>query len=84
MIAHKKKGKIIGFKAQFLSGIAELTIEKRILLFIKKTKKIPCENPTTTRTLEQAFGNLTNTKNKEIEYFVDELGILKSFQPTGE
>jgi len=79
-----QKGKIIGFKGSWLSGLAQLIVvnEKG------EHKSIPCDNAPTVRALNAAFGNVIASghtvnqdaiKDKEIYYSVG--FVLEGFTP---
>ena len=76
------RGTINGFHGSWMSGIATLIIDGR---------PVPCENTTTARTLDAAFGDViisghTVDSNaiagKEIYWSMDEMGlVLGGFTP---
>lgn len=84
-----EKGTIKDFNGNWGSGIATL-----IILDSKgHIQNIHCENPTTVRALESAFGNVItegHTVNcnsfigKEIYFSVDNIGLLEVFTPVEE
>jgi len=81
------RGKIIGFRGSWLSGLATLIVED----FDRGEIAIPCDNGATVRALEDAFGNVIaegHTVNneaiqgKEIYYSMDDMGlVLGGFTP---
>jgi len=84
-----QKGKIINFIGSWGSGIAQLEIQKDSGLIIN----INCENTSTVRALDGAFGNVIDNnhsvnnkaiKGKEIFFSVSEWGILEGFTPVEE
>ena len=79
-----KQGKILGLEGSWGSGIATLYVEDN------KGDTIPlfCENPSTVRALDSAFGgvitpghsvNLSAIKGKIIYYSEDNIGMLAGF-----
>lgn len=85
------KGKIRGFGGSWLSGLGFLLIEDSDTHTIES---VPCENSSTVRALESAFGNVITEghtangngyKGQEIFWSYDEAGIvLGGFTPVGE
>lgn len=81
------KGKILGLKGSWLSGLAMLTVETET----GAIKDIPCDNAPTVRALEAAYGNVIQPghrfsmaaiKGKEIFYSLDDMGlVLAAFTP---
>lgn len=83
------KGKIKGFESSFSSGLANLVIENDL----GNIENIPCDNGTTVRSLEEAFGDVItdgHTANgkgymdKEIYYAMESWGTMKWFMPVDE
>lgn len=77
-----RKGIIEGFDGSWNSGIGHLRIKDSET---KQIECVPCENPTTVRSLEHAYGNvisaghtalIENIKGKEIFWVYDEFGLL--------
>ena len=83
-----QKGKLKQFSGSFGSGLGNLTIEVN-----GKLQQFHCDNGTTVRSLEAAYGNVITKghtadgigyKNKEVYFTVDDLGVLESFCPVEE
>ena len=75
------KGKIVDFEGSWMSGLATLVIDDEE----KGIVRIPCDNASTVRALECAFGGVIGRghtakveaiKGKEIFYYMDELGLV--------
>ena len=75
-----QKGKIIGFKGSWGSGIAFLLIEDQDGM----ADRIPCDNAPTGRALDAMFNCIgeghcidnSKIEGQEIRYLVDEIGLL--------
>lgn len=83
-----QKGKIDGFGGSWGSGIATLGIITEGHL-----KLIHCDNATTVRSLEGAFGNVitaghcldvSKIKGREIYFSTNDFGLLEGFVPVEE
>ncbi len=83
-----QKGKIIKFNGSWGSGLGNLSIKTD-----KGIKNIPCENPSTVRALESAFGDVITAghtadgngyKDQEIYFSVADYGVLEGFVPVEE
>lgn len=83
-----QKGKLIQFSGSFGSGLAQISIEVD-----GQVQMFHCDNGTTVRSLENAFGNVITEghtangngyKNKEIYFSVDNIGVLEGFTPVEE
>jgi len=70
-------GKVLGFRAQFGSGIAEFFLEVD-----GEQVMVPCEAGPTIRSLNAAFPDGV-INGQEIEYEVDDLGVMRAFAPVG-
>jgi hypothetical protein len=86
------KGKILGFEGSWGSGMGFLTLEDSET---HRLMRIPCENSSTARALEAAFGNVIGRAHdvksngghigKEIYWSYDEMGlVLGGFTPVEE
>ena len=83
-----RKGKLIQFRGSWGSGLGTLEIEDSET---GECEQVPCENPTTVRALEAAFGNVITDghtangdgyKGREVYWSLDELGlVLEGFTP---
>lgn len=77
------RGIIEGFQGSWLSGLGGLVISGKLVY---------CENGTTVRALDAAFGevirghsvNVEAIKGKDVVYGVDFVGVLEWFLPTRE
>jgi len=69
-------GQIVGFHSSMGSGIATLAIAVEPQGYVAH---VPCENAPTVRALRDAFGN--DIIGQEIEFELDNLGILANFTP---
>ena len=80
-----KKGTITGFRGSWGSGIGYLIIDG---------VPVPCENASTVRALEGAFGDVIAEGHSvsqdrfkdglEVYYSVDDLGMLDGFTPVDD
>lgn len=85
-----RKGKIIGFRGSWQSGLATLIIDDADYGIVH----IPCDNAPTVRALEGAFGDVIGEGHtvkedggyvgQEIYYSVDFVGVLEAFTPVEE
>lgn len=83
-----QKGKLIQFSGSFGSGLAQLTIEVD-----GQVEMFHCDNGTTVRSLEDAFGNVITEghtadgegyKGQEVYFSADGIGFLEGFTPVEE
>lgn len=83
-----QKGKLIQFIGNFGSGLGFLSIEVKGLV-----NQYSCDNSTTVRNLESAFGNTIKEghtadgngyKDQEVYFSVDDFGMLVWFCPVDE
>jgi len=84
-----KKGRIVGFRGSWGSGIAQLLIETE-----NGPKSIPCDNAPTVRALDAAFGgvidkghtaNTESIKGRPIAYVMDDMDlVLGGFVPISD
>ena len=83
-----QKGKLIQFSGSFGSGLGQLSIEVD-----GQVQMFHCDNGTTVRSLESAFGNVITDghtadgegyKGQEVYFSVDDMGLLESFTPVDE
>ena len=86
-----KKGKIMGFRGSWMSGLGALLIEDEAGVVVS----VPCENAPMVRALEGAFGGVIADNHsvdpqgghigQEIYYSMDEMGlVLQAFTPVSE
>lgn len=83
-----EKGILKEFKGSWGSGMGFLAIEIN-----GSVKDFPCDNGTTVRSLEAAFGNVITEghtasgngfKDQEVFFSVDDFGVLAGFTPVAE
>ncbi len=83
-----QKGILKQFGGSWGSGMGFLSIEVD-----GNIKQFPCDNGTTVRSLESAFGNVITDghtangegyKNQEVYFSVDDIGVLEGFTPVEE
>lgn len=80
-----QKGILKQFSGSWGSGLGSLSIEVDGAI-----KQFPCDNGTTVRSLEGAFGNVITDghtadgqgyRDQEVYFTVDDLGVLEGFSP---
>lgn len=80
-----QKGILKQFSGSFGSGLGQMAIEVDGVI-----KQFHCDNGTTVRSLESAFGNVITEghtasgngyKNQEVYFSVDYLGVFEGFTP---
>ncbi|MBA7600746.1 hypothetical protein ES703_07805 [subsurface metagenome] len=86
-----RKGKLIQFHGSWGSGLGTLEIEDSAT---GVRERVPCDNSTTVRALEDAFGDVITDghtangngyKGKEVYWSCDEFGlVLEGFTPVEE
>lgn len=83
-----QKGTLKQFSGSWGSGLSTLAIEVD-----GNIKQFHCDNGTTVRSLEDAFGNVITEghtadgqgyKDKEVYFSVDDIGFLEGFTPVEE
>lgn len=83
-----QKGILKQFSGSFGSGLGQLSIKVDGTI-----KQFHCDNGTTARSLESAFGNVITEghtangagyKNQEVYFSIDEFGVLEGFTPVEE
>lgn len=72
------RGTIVGFNSSMGSGLATLFVEERR----GRVAAIPCDAGPAGRALRSAFGD--QVIGQEIEFAVDEIGVLSGFTPVEE